>query len=747
MSGKRVRQRASRWDAMVDCSVILVTIAMVLTLLDESFWSRDYLVTGVVPVVVLLALAWWLRRFQDGVWIYCVVALLAYAPLGALVALRRPGPWIVPTVDTMSRVLGDTFTAPRLFVSTLPPVEASGTLMLLPYAIGFAAAAPAAWLALATRRPMAPAVPVIAALGATIPVAVLVPDYYIARGAVLSVVLLAWVASRARRAEALAVARRGGLLVTVAAVAVVAVVSGLTSLLVPDDDQTERTRLDPAGETQVLSDAADSIVPSGAARTQLFRATGAPAGARLRFGTLDLYDGEAWVPAQESPGAGPAGTFRRLGREVEALHDGPEAEVRVRISPGYVSDWLPLLGDLTGLELDYRDGRTQLDEVRYNQATGSAVVVGGVDPRDDYTFTAVLPPDTFGDDDTMSATDDQRQPAGAFLDQFLVPFDRPELEPLDRVLLLARYLRQNGEVRVTGGSSQKPVDLGLRLLGADRIAATPFQYSAVTALGASRLGVPARVVVGAEPGRRGIVTQGDVTSWVELQFADGTWRTLEPQRYTGVHPYSDEESEDDRLGATGWVKDELELDEDEIKIPKGADIELSPDAVIEEESDPWQVVGLTALGLVGAAVLALLLVPVVKVLRRARRRRTSSWSGPYVNGWQELLDLALDLGHPVPDGWSRLAQATELGRGSDLAQQADAAVFAPVAPPAEEGRAFWDACQDLRRELLGEAGIGRRTWSLFNPSSLVAGWARGRRSAAQVRHEDRRAGGQQPAGA
>ena len=49
-----------------------------------------------------------------------------------------------------------------------------------------------------------------------------------------------------------------------------------------------------------------------------------------------------------------------------------------------------MLGELTTLDLDYRDGRTQLDDVRYNQATASAVVVGGVDTRDDYTFTSVL---------------------------------------------------------------------------------------------------------------------------------------------------------------------------------------------------------------------------------------------------------------------------------------------------------------------------------------------------------------------
>ena len=130
-----------------------------------------------------------------------------------------------------------------------------------------------------------------------------------------------------------------------------------------------------------------------------------------------------------------------------------------------------------------------------------------------------------------------------------MPFAPGELRPLQRVLLMARYLRANGEVRLAGTSSQDPLDLGLRLIGAERMSGTPFQYTAVTALAASRLGVPARVVVGAAPGVRGIVEQRDVLSWVELQLADGTWRILEPDRYTGVHAPSDDESEDERLGA------------------------------------------------------------------------------------------------------------------------------------------------------------------------------------------------------
>ena len=156
-----MRPARSRSAALVDCAVVVGATFLVLTLLDESFWSRDYLVAGMVPVVFLLALAWSVRHLADGVWIYSLVSLIAYAPLGALAALHRPGPWIMPTFETMNRVLGETFIAPRLFVNTIPPVEASGTLLLLPYAIGFGAAVPAAWAAVS---------------GATIPSGMPVPN-------------------------------------------------------------------------------------------------------------------------------------------------------------------------------------------------------------------------------------------------------------------------------------------------------------------------------------------------------------------------------------------------------------------------------------------------------------------------------------------------------------------------------------------------------------------------------------------
>lgn len=745
-----------RRGTVLDVAAVLLLMALTLSVLDDTYSDRSYLITGLVPVVLLIVLALAARRFHDGVWWYALTAVLLFAPVGALVGLRRPGPYIFPTFETMNRVLGECLSAPTTLVSTVPPVDASGQVMLVPFMIGFLAAAPTAWLAMGTRSTLAPGAPLVLALGATIPLGVLVPTLLVPRGILFAVVLVGWAAARARRREDLVGRSRGSVAAAATAVVTVTLVSGLMSILVPDDNEIDRVLLKGDGSSALVAGAAQSVVPRQVGRrNELLRSTGVPEGRRLRFAALDTYDGNAWVPAEESPGTDGFGTFKRIGREVVALHDGRTVGVRVRIRPGYSSDWLPMLGELTSLNLDYTDGRTQLADVRYNQATASALVVGGVNPRDDYTFGSVLTDDAFTrKDPTQDATDDQRQPSGAFLDDYLSPFDRRELRPIERVLLLARYLRQNGTTRFTGSSSQAPVDLGLRLLGSGEMTASPFQYTAVMALGASRLGVPARVVVGAEPDARGVVERDDVTSWVELQFADGTWRTLDPSRYVGVHLATETDDPVAAADPGGFVMQQLEQAakgrDPEIRIPKGSALNLPDGTVVEQPTSPWHVVLRVLLGLLVLALLVLLMVPMVKGLRGARRRRTTSWSGTYVNGWQEVLDAARDRGTPVQEGWSRVAQAHSLGAGLELARRADAAVFAPTATEDGAQREFWDACQGVRHALLTQADRRHRWWSFFNPASLLAGWARSRRpeeSGGGAGHEDRRARRQQATGA
>ena len=88
----------------------------------------------------------------------CSCVSLAYVPIGAAVALRSYEYLGLPTPDAMLRVLTATFTAPGELLTTIPPVDATGQVMVLPYAIGFLVAASSGWLAIATDRPMAPVV-------------------------------------------------------------------------------------------------------------------------------------------------------------------------------------------------------------------------------------------------------------------------------------------------------------------------------------------------------------------------------------------------------------------------------------------------------------------------------------------------------------------------------------------------------------------------------------------------------------
>jgi hypothetical protein len=739
---------------LIDAVVVLVLMATILSILDDTFADRGYLVAGMVPVVVLLAMALVARRFHEGGWWYSLGALVLFGPLGALVALREPGPYVVPTVRTVSRVLADTVHAPNALVSTVPPVDPNGLVMLVPYMIGFFAALPAAWLALATSRPVAPTVPLVAALVATIPLGVLVPTLMVPRGILIGILLLAWSAARDRRRETSVARAPGSVPAATAAVLTVMLVSGIVGLAVPDADVSDRVLLRGEMNAPLISDAARSVLPERRDDIRLFKVTGAPEGRRMRFAALDLYSAAGWVPAEESPGSGGYGTYKRIGHDVAPLHPGTTAVVRVEILPGYSSDWLPMLGELTSIYLDPNPGRTDLSDVRYNQATASALVLGGVDVDDEFAFESVVGDEAFTRrDPTREPSDDQRQEAGAFLDSYLQPFDRQELLPLERVLLLARYLRTNGTLRRDDSVSQLPDDLGHRMLGSTRMSGSQFQYSALMALGASRLGVAARVVTGATPGRRGLVDYGDVVSWVELQFADGSWRPLDPARYVGSRLAAEGEQPAAPTDADAFVQDQLDQAakgrDKEIRPPEGS---LNPDGSPKEQPlSAWQLVLRTVGVVLAAALVALLLVPVAKRVRRRRRRRTSSWSGVYVNGWQEVLDAARDRGTPVPDGWSRVVQATELGVGVELARRADAAVFAPGAGSAQDGLDFWESCQELRHRLLSQADRRHRWWSVLNPASLLAGWARSRSAAdsgaGQVGHEDRRARGQQPAGA
>ena len=217
----------------------------------------------------------------------------------------------------------------------------------------------------------------------------------------------------------------------------------------------------------------------------------------------------------------------------------------------------------------------------------------------------------------MVATADaeQRQPEGAFLDRFLVPFDRAELSPVPGARPVARYLRLNGATRLSDVFDQAR---GARApaAGLGGIVATPFQHSAVMALAASSLGVAPRVVVGAEPGPRGLVDSGDVHL---VGRAPVRRRHLGfPGPGTG---YVATRIASGRAGSAAWFRDSTRTRSTSSsrqgpRDPPAGRV-LHPDGPAKATRPAWQAVLAPLLLAAGLRLAALPLVPLVKALGAA----------------------------------------------------------------------------------------------------------------------------------
>src|SRR5690606_6913431 len=117
------------------------------------------------------------------------------------------------------------------------------------------------------------------------------------------------------------------------------------------------------------------------------------------------------------------------------------------------------------------------------------------------------------------------------------------LTEMDAVFRIAKRLRQRG--RYSDGASgwerefapgQSEERLGPGFVDATAQVGNDEQYAATMALMANRLGVPARVVVGAPVPRDGKVMRRRVHAWVEVRVADGSWRTLAASPFLSKRP-------------------------------------------------------------------------------------------------------------------------------------------------------------------------------------------------------------------
>jgi transglutaminase-like putative cysteine protease len=635
-------------------------------------------------------------------------------------------------------------------LTTLPPVDGTGRLLVLPWLLGLGTGL-VGGLLVGLRPAALPVLAPLALLAGVILLGVTRPQSLLLDGAVMAALAIAWVALRVNdravhvgRSRA-AVARRGAAGVVMLAVAgAVALPAGhafagggrvvLRSHVVPPFDIGRYAS--PLSSFRRYVDEHGQPDPTNLYDKTLFTITGVPAGTRVRFAALDHYDGTVWA-ASSQPGPD---SFQRVSSTIENPTVGKKVDVTVTLGQGYGGVWLPTVGALQSMHFDNDDPSLKADSFRYDLATSTAIVPTGLAPGDRYHFTGVLGQDTLTKDTPPSADLTDNSTAAAFLDTQATQWSAGASEPMQRVFAIADYLKTHGKYSDGVGAAERMYHAGhyMKRLSDDFVNAPIMvgddeQYAATMALMANRVGVPARVVMGAIVPAGGVVKGADVHAWVEVEAADGTWRTLPTDDFMSHDKPADQPPQQQEQLSGSVVPPPA-------PVPPPSDAGQSNDTELRAKNSDkhdhggggfhlpgWLVVTLVAVGsplLLVALVIGAILG--AKELRRRRRRNAPRASARVAGAWRELIDHARDLGHRLPvDGATRREQAGLFGvpAGHELARDADALVFGPVPPADEEAAAYWQAVDEERARLSRGVGWWPRFKAAVNLVTFRQRWA------------------------
>jgi hypothetical protein len=752
---------------LLDLFFVVLLSGVALSGLAASFTGWEFLAVGMVGVVLGVVVTH-LARAAGWPLVAAVVILMGlFLLLGGPLTLRSTGDTaFLPGGSTLSALLDQVVHGWKDLLTTLPPVDGDGPLLVLPWAMGLVSGLVGTALAAADVRrswlsALLPVLGITAVAAGVILLGVRHPHSLVVQGAVHAALALGWIAVRARRASA---SVRGGASrwsTAVAGTALVALAAGLAlpaSALVAGDD-AERAVLrewveppfdigrypSPLAGFRRYVDLGGRSSPGNVHDRTLLTIDGVEPGTRLRLATMDAYDGLVWGATNDAlPGPG-NDSYQRVSSTIDNPVDGTPVEATITLGEGYDGVWLPTVGALTSLEFLSGDPELKAESFRYNLATSSAVVPSGLHEGDSYRLTGVLPDDSLTQRAVASGELVVPSADTAFLDEPASSWSGKATSPIRRVLAIAEHLEREGkysdgvtrtEARYLAGHSINR--LSDEFVNAQQMVGNDEQYAAVMALLAIKVGVPARVVLGAEVPEDGVVRGEHVEAWVELRLADGTWATLPTERFMSRQPPATQLPETTQP-MTGTVVpppapippptdagEQSDADLKERRADERDKEEHDDEDTVLPDLPSWLVRVLTFAGvplLLATVVIGAILL--AKALRRHRRRTHASVSARFVGGWRELVDHARDLGHAVPLGptVTRREQSGSIGsigsgQASGLARRADSFVFGPRIPEEAAAASYWDRVDAERRAMSDQATRGRRLRAAVSPASL-----------------------------
>ncbi|MFD4676443.1 transglutaminase-like domain-containing protein [Lentzea sp. NPDC058450] len=724
-------------DDLADAAFLTALFVVALLGFHGTYSDWGFLLVGCAGLllgVVSGHVASVLRRPMIAV---AVMTVAVFFLLGGAVAMRGSG--AVPTPATMSDLAGLGVHGWKQLLTTLPPVDGTGPLLVLPYILGLLCGAGGFTLARRVSLSAAPA-------GA--PLAVLVVVILLGTGeatgllgALFAAIGTGWTAVRAARRRT--GARVSGVRVTraVTAVALAGVAAGLVLLVSPAlpgtgsaDRLVLRNYVEPPFEVGAYASPLVGYRKHTKDANQLwdqtlFTVEGLPEGGRVRIATLDGYDGRVWGATNDPSGAaGPLqrNNFQRIGVRIPVAGTGAEADVTVRIEAAYatadeLSAWLPTAGQAREIAFDGERKAGHTESLRYNLATASGIVADRLKEGDTYRLRTVLPAAGVPDDAQPFGRPSVRTGDLAFVRSKVAKWTGGATTIAERLKAAATYLRDNGAYTDGGPGETEylPGHSAARLtafFNAKRPAGNDEQYAAAYALVANEIGMPARVVLGAVPGSGGVVRGENVQAWVEIHLADGTWAAIPNTEYMPDRSKKPDHQPPQEIENTDAA---VVPPPNTVKMPSSL-VDASRTDVNGITTPPiappffplWLRELLADVGTVVLPVLALVgLVVGAKTTRRHRRRTRGSTPTRFATGWRELVDHARDLGATVPRGLTRRQEATRLQERFDLrglAAAADAQVFGPGTPDQAAVDAYWAAVREARSRMRASVPWWRR---------------------------------------
>lgn len=639
-------------------------------------------------------------------------------------------------------------------LSSVPPVDASGEVLALPFTLSWLSGTVGAVLIRHVRVAIIGALGPAVAFGVGLLFSVELRSLALIQGSIMVALSLAlgWYQQRQLGFEVdeeignTTVARRRARLMYAGVVLVaIAVSAPLLAPLVPGLDGRERFDLrewleppwDPLDEpsplAQIKSNYAEDV-----RNDVVFVVRGEGLPQRWALATLASFDGTTWSVgdaevngrAEFVPIDGSTPEERNAPLEARSF---VEAEVEIRNLDG---PWLPLPGWADQIELS---AETE-GSLRFNARSGTAAIPAGSNLA---SYKVVARPWPVLDGDTLASLtyvspselgiEGQVGAVRSWSADIVegADFGWPQIERITDELSVGGY---SVEERVRPGHSWSRLE---GFFQTESLVGNEEQYAAVAGIAARNAGLNARVVVGymipaEEVGKNEIaVARTHASAWIEVLTVERGWIPVD------VTPDRDNEPS---FEESGTRTESVAAPNPPPSIPPPPEQEVAPEEELEEEDTkakedeveegrgiPAYIIG----GAVAVGVPALLvggwlfLLASLKAVRRRRRRTAATADRRVAGAWFEAADRLNEFGVKPPNNASihEFAGHAEYSVSSavglrELADLADQSAFAPPQVNEERAVAAWERSDAIVARVRRSRTRRERLRVLANPSSL-----------------------------